>query len=236
MRKSVYDCPPIPHNGIIPGVGSKLRKDLLTCDRCWARDLVWIWPPVCQACKACRITRGKCSRVFPSCPRHWNLTEEDQLRWRVHGINPGTSSSIRRHSNSQGQWKHKSSQSSRQHGKHNSSRKWNLKIKEDDKDNEDSKEDNNTEDGYRGGNKRGRSRRQVSWTRSGQVVRYGYKPLSPSSSLSSADQRVDDLSALLEGKMLQMENAMKETAKSMKDMSSVSLNMSHQMVCSSSSQ
>jgi hypothetical protein len=57
LRKSVYNHPPIAHNSIIPSVGSKLCKDLLTCNRCWARDLVCIRPPVGQACNACRIMR-----------------------------------------------------------------------------------------------------------------------------------------------------------------------------------
>ena len=100
-RKVKYSWPPIIHNGVIPVAGTKLCTDLLTCDRCWSKDLLCIWQQPGQACKACKTLRSKCSRVLPSCPRRRNLTEEDELRWRVLGIEPARASVVCARSQSQ---------------------------------------------------------------------------------------------------------------------------------------
>ena len=100
-KKVKYSWPLIIHNGVIPAAGMKLHTDLLTCDRCWLKDLLCIRQQPGQACKACRTLQSKCSHVLPSCPRRRNLTEEDELRWRVLGIEPACASVVRARSRSQ---------------------------------------------------------------------------------------------------------------------------------------
>lgn len=214
-----HNRPPINHKGIIPRVGTKLRAELLTCDRCWSKDLVCIRHPGGQACKACRSVRMKCSRVFPSCPRRRNLTEEDELRWRVLAIEPPSLSSVRARSGNQGRQKGASSGHSIQHSKRNMSARRYMKTKEEEEDDDESEEDKDPLDKALGDNRR------------------------RNSSTHSSDHRADSCAARLEGRMSHMEIVMKESektqkqiVKSMKDMSSALLKMSTEMVRSSSSQ
>ena len=100
-KKVKYSRPPIIHNGIIPAAGTKLHTDLLTCDRCWSKDFLCVRQQQGQACKACKTLRSKCSRVLPSCPWRHNLTEENELRWRVLGIEPARVSVVHARSQSQ---------------------------------------------------------------------------------------------------------------------------------------
>ena len=39
-RKQGHDRPLIDHKGIIPRAGTMLHTKLLTCDRCWSKDLL----------------------------------------------------------------------------------------------------------------------------------------------------------------------------------------------------
>ena len=98
--KQGHDHPLIDHKGIIPRAGTKLCTKLLTCDWCWSKDLLCIQQQGGQACKECRAVKSKCSRVLPSCPRRQNLMEEDELRWRVLGIELPNASSVQVHSRS----------------------------------------------------------------------------------------------------------------------------------------
>ena len=42
-RKQGHNHPLINHKGIIPRAGMKLCTELLTCDRCWSKDLLCVW-------------------------------------------------------------------------------------------------------------------------------------------------------------------------------------------------
>ena len=238
-RKQGHDRPLIDHKGIIPRAGTKLRTELLTCDRCWSKDLLCVRQRGGQACKECRAVRSKCSRVLPSCPRRRNLTEEDELRWRVLGIEPPNASSVQVRSRSETRLRRASSERSTRRPKQSVSARRDIKPEDDD----DSKEDNDPLDKALGDTRRGLSRKPVSLTRRGLVVGFGETPPSKSPSPESSNQRADFHAAQLEGRMLQMEIAMKESARtqkqlarSMNDMSSTLLKMSTEMVNSSSSQ
>ena len=234
-RKVKYSRPPIIHNGVIPAAGTKLRTDLLTCDRCWSKDLLCVRQQPGQACKACRTLRSKCSRVLPSCPRRRNLTEEDELRWRVLGIEPARASAVRARSRSQIRRKRASSEYSTRNVKRNVGARRHVKAEE---------EDDEDEESERGGHQQQRNRvsnRPVSWTRRGRVVGFGRNPPSRSSSSGPSDGEDNKRAALLEGRMSQIEIAMKDSAKtqkqlakSMKEMSTALLKMSSEMVHSSS--
>ena len=82
--------PPFPHNGEIPPPGSDLRKDMLTCDSCWWKrhtnpSLECILVNGRRACLACGQSKVKCSRCPEGKRGPRNLTEEEELTWRIFG-------------------------------------------------------------------------------------------------------------------------------------------------------
>ena len=85
--------PPIAHGGRIPSPGDPLRKQLLTCDRCWAQSkanpgLVCTMSSDGGACIPCKAWRMKCSRTLGRGCR--KLTEEEELRWKVLDVLPSS--------------------------------------------------------------------------------------------------------------------------------------------------
>ena len=179
-----------------------------------------------QACKTCRLVRGRCSHVFPSCTRRHNLTEEDELRWRVQGIQPPCTSVIQVHFQSQARCKQASFKHSNCISKLKTGARQSMKGEEDDEQDDDSVDD-----------RRRLLTRPVSWTHHGRVVRFGKNPPSQSSLSNLSDQGDKTCAAVIEGRMSQMEITMKESAKaqkylanSMKEMSSTLVKMSTEMV------
>lgn len=239
--KVKYTRPPITHKGVIPAAGTKLRADLLTCDRCWSKNVLCVRQQGGQACKACRTVRMKCSRVIPSCPRRRNLTEEDELLWRVQGIEPPSASAARARSRSHIQRKAASSEHSTRTPKRNIAVRHHVKAKEEDDEDEESEQDVDQQRSNRVDDRRPPPKREVSWTRSGRVVGFGKNPPSRSGSSWQSDQQDNTRATRLEGRMSRIEIAMKESAttqkqlaQSMKSMSSALLKMSSEIVRSSS--
>ena len=144
--KRCSDCLAFHHKGIIPPVGTKLRADILTCNRCWEKSLLCVRQPGGQVCKACRLIRVKCSRVIPTCPRRRNITDEDELRWRVLGVDPPPSSSVQGQSGNGTQKQRCSSERSTRLPHRNISRKQSIKTT--DNPNEDESEEDHDSQGW----------------------------------------------------------------------------------------
>ena len=103
-----------------------------------------------------------------------------------------------------------------------------MKVEEEDDEDEESERGGHQQQGNQVSN------RPVSWTHRGRVVGFGRNPLSWSSSSGPSD---GEDATLLEGRMSQIEIAMKDSAKtqkqlakSMKEMSTALVKMSSEMV------
>ena len=110
-----------------------------------------------------------------------------------------------------------------------------MKAEEEDDEDEESEWGGHQQQGSRVSN------RPVSWTRRGRVVGFGRNPPSRSSSSGPSDGEDNKHATLLEGRMSQIEIAMKDFAKTqkqlaklMKEMSTALVKMSSEMVHSSS--